>query len=65
MLQILFLKILNMSLTSALIILLVLIVRILFQKVPKKYILFVLERRLIPPFMPFFFGKYLEYDSQC
>ena len=38
MLQILFLKILNMSLTSALIILLVLIVRILFQKVPKKYI---------------------------
>lgn len=38
MLQILFLKILNMSLTSALIILLILIVRILFQKVPKKYI---------------------------
>ena len=38
MLQILFLKIVNMSLTSALIILLILIVRILFQKVPKKYI---------------------------
>ena len=31
----------------------------------EKVYLFVLERRLIPPFMPFFFGKYLEYDSQC
>ena len=36
-----------------------------FSKSAEKVYLFVLERCLIPPFMPFFFGKYLEYDSQC
>jgi len=36
-----------------------------FSKSAEEVYLFVLERCLIPPFMPFFFGKYLEYDSQC
>ena len=55
MLQVLFLKVLNMSLTASFVILLILAARFLFKKAPKKYVYSFLGIALFRLLCPFSF----------